>query len=148
MLTVYEPWKMLNQFHKELDQFLGHYGNQTQGDSNIATSTWIPAVDIKEEEQRFIIYVDIPGTDPKEVEVFMENGVLTIKGERKAENQQDNNNYKRIERVYGSFYRRFSLPDTADAEGVSATGKDGVLEITIPKKATAQPRRIEIKVSE
>ena len=147
MLTVYEPWKMLNQFHKELDQFLGHYGNQNQGDSTIATSTWMPAVDIKEEEQRFTIYVDVPGTDPKEVEVFMENGVLTIKGERKAESQQDSNNYKRVERVYGTFYRRFSLPDTADAEGISATGKNGVLEITIPKKAAAQPRRIEIKAN-
>jgi HSP20 family protein len=148
MLTVYEPWKMLNQFHKELEQFLGNYSNQTQGDSTIATSTWMPAVDIKEEEQRFIIYVDVPGTDPKEVEVFMENGVLTIKGERKAESQQDSHNYKRVERVYGSFYRRFSLPDTADADGISATGKNGVLEITIPKKATVQPRRIEIKVTE
>lgn len=147
MLTVYEPWRMLNQFHKELEQFLGHYGNQTPGDSAIATSTWMPAVDIKEEEQRFVIHVDVPGIDPKEVEVFMENGVLTIKGERQSESQSDSNNYKRVERVYGSFYRRFSLPDTADAEGIFATGKNGVLEITIPKKAAAQPRRIEIKVS-
>lgn len=148
MLTIYEPWKKLNQFHQELNQFLGHYSDQSQGDSTIATSTWMPAVDIKEEQQRFIIYIDVPGTDPKDVEVFMENGVLTIKGERKADNQQDSHNYKRVERVYGSFYRRFSLPDTADADGISATGKNGVLEITIPKKATTQPRRIEIKVTE
>ena len=103
-------------------------------------------MDIKEEEQQFVIHVDVPGIDPKAVEVFMENGVLTIKGERQSESQQ-NGNYKRVERVYGSFYRRFSLPDTADAEGISATGKNGVLEITIPKKAAAQPRRIEIKVN-
>ncbi len=144
MLTVYEPWKMLNQFHKELEQFFGQQSSPN-GDSTIATSTWMPAVDIKEEEQHFVIHADIPGVEPKDVEIFMENGVLTIKGERNLEAQESGNDYKRVERVHGSFYRRFSLPDTADAERISASGKNGVLEITIPKKAAAQPKRIEIQ---
>lgn len=142
-LTRYEPWRMLNQFHDELEQFFGRY-DQANGDSAIATSSWIPAVDIKEEEQRFLIHVDVPGVDPKNIEIFMENGVLTIKGERRLETQE-NNLYKRIERVHGTFYRRFSLPGTADANKISATGKNGVLEVTIPKKEVAQPRRIEIQ---
>jgi HSP20 family protein len=105
----------------------------------------MPAVDIKEEENRFVIEADIPGVEPKDIEIAMENGVLTIRGERKIESQQEGKEYKRVERVYGAFYRRFSLPDTADAESVSATGKNGVLQITIPKKAVAQPRRITVQ---
>ena len=124
---------------------LAQSGTPTSGDSTIATSAWVPAIDLKEETNQFIIEADIPGVDPKDIEVSMAHGVLTIKGERQAESQGEGKNYHRVERIYGSFYRRFSLPDTADADQIVASGKNGVLQIRILKKAVAQPRKIAIQ---
>ena len=143
----YEPWGLLRRFHDDVNQLFGdtQFGTSAAGDqSSIVTSNWTPAVDIKEETDRFVLKADIPGVDPKEIEVTMDNGVLTIKGERKHESEQEANGYKRVERSYGSFYRRFSLPDSADAERVTATGKDGVLEVSIPKLEKVQPRKITV----
>ena len=97
-----------------------------------------------EEDKRFLILADIPGVDPKDIEVSMDKGILTIRGERKSENKEQNGKQTRVERSYGAFYRRFALPDSADAEGISATGKHGVLEIAIPKKPETTPRRISV----
>jgi len=113
-------------------------------ETSVATSAWTPAVDIKEENERFVIHADIPGVSPEHVEITMESGVLSIKGERAYDHKEERKDYKRMERVRGTFYRRFSLPDTADAEKISATGKNGVLEIVIPKHPVAQPRKIEV----
>jgi HSP20 family protein len=145
-LTRYEPWGLLNQFYRDLDKVLGHGAEHAADDSTAATSAWVPAVDIKEDGQNFLIEADIPGVEPKDIEIAMENGVLTIKGERQTESRDEGNNYQRVERIHGSFYRRFTLPDTADPERVSATGKNGVLQITIPKREVAKPRKIEIKI--
>jgi HSP20 family protein len=143
----YEPWGLLRRFHDDVNQLFGEsqIGAAGNGDqSSIVTSNWTPAVDIKEEEDRFVLEADIPGVDPKEIEITMDNGVLTIRGERKNESEEETNGYKRVERSYGSFYRRFSLPDSADAERVSAKGKDGVLEVSIPKLEKVQPRKITV----
>ena len=145
-LVRYEPWNLLNQLHGDLDRlFSGRTGELSEETSNIATSDWAPAVDIKEDNDQYLIHADIPGVDPKEIEVSLENGVLTIKGERKSETREEREGYKRVERVRGTFFRRFSLPDTADSEKVSARSKDGVLEISIPKQEKASPRRISVK---
>ena len=143
-LNLYEPWNLLNQFRREVDQMFTR-ANPTVGDSSIATSTWVPHVDIREDTDQFIIEADIPGVEPKDIEISMENGVLTIKGERKIEKYEEGKNYHRVERMHGTCYRRFSLPDTADAEKVTATGKHGVLQIYIAKKAVAQPRKISVQ---
>jgi len=142
----YEPWGLLRRFQDDVNQLLadGRTGSAESDGSNIVTSNWTPAVDIKEEEQRFVLQADIPGVDPKDIDVTMDNGVLTIKGERKHESEEEANGYKRVERSYGSFYRRFSLPDSADAEGITAKGKDGVLEVVIPKLEKVQPRKITV----
>lgn len=142
----YEPWGLLRRFHDDVNQlFADPRTGAVEGDgSNIVTSNWTPAVDIKEEDQRFVLQADIPGVDPKEIDVTMDNGVLTIKGERRHESEEEANGYKRVERSYGSFYRRFSLPDSADAEGITAKGKDGVLEVVIPKLEKVQPRKISV----
>lgn len=142
----YEPWGLLRRFQDDVNQLLadGRTGSAESDGSNIVTSNWTPAVDIKEEEQRFVLQADIPGVDPKDIDVTMDNGVLTIKGERKHESEEQANGYKRVERSYGSFYRRFSLPDSADAEGITAKGKDGVLEVVIPKLEKVQPRKITV----
>ena len=92
-----------------------------------------------------MIHADIPGVDPKDIDVHMENGILTIKGERQSETKEEREGYKRVERVRGSFYRRFSLPDTADAEAISAKSQHGVLEVVIPKQQKVQPRRIQVE---
>ena len=149
-LTRYEPFGLLDRFNRELNR-LGMneaFLNDTfsgEDNSNVVTSHWRPAVDIKEEENRFLIEADVPGVDPKDIEITMENGVLTIRGQRTDEARKEGEGYTRVERVRGSFYRRFSLPDTADADRIEAHGKNGVLEITIPKKEKAKPKRITIK---
>ncbi|OGT81195.1 MAG: heat-shock protein Hsp20, partial [Gammaproteobacteria bacterium RIFCSPLOWO2_02_FULL_52_10] len=109
------------------------------------TSRWMPSVDVREDEDKFVFLADIPGVDPKDIEVTCEHGVLTIKGERKAETEEEREGYKRIERSRGTFYRRFNLPDTADAEHIKANSKNGVLELTIPKVEKAKPRKIAVK---
>ncbi|GLQ97519.1 Hsp20/alpha crystallin family protein [Dyella mobilis] len=116
--------------------------------SNVPTGQWAPRVDIKEEERRFVIFVDVPGVDPSSIEVSMDKGVLSIKGERAVEKSEQNSRFTRVERAHGRFHRRFTLPDSADAENVSATGKHGVLEIAIPKRAQVAPRRITIHTAQ
>jgi HSP20 family protein len=111
----------------------------------VVTSNWTPAVDIKEEDKRFVLYADLPGIDPKDIEITMDNGVLSIKGDRPFVQDPERAGYKRVERAYGNFYRRFSLPDTADPTGIKASGKNGVLEISIPKHERVQPRKITVE---
>ena len=113
-------------------------------ESSVVTSQWIPRVDIKEESDRFVLYADIPGVDPAEIEVQMDKGMLTIKGERRGEATVDTERFSRVERRHGAFHRRFALPDSADPEGISAQGDNGVLEITIPKRPETTPRRIQV----
>ncbi len=105
-------------------------------------------VDIKEEADKFVILADIPGVKPEDIEVNMEDGVLTIKGEKHSENKTEENGYKRVERTFGTFYRRFSLPDTADPEGITAKTKHGVLELVIPKREAAQPKKIKVEADD
>ena len=149
-LVRYEPWSLLNQLSKEIDQLFDprRMALATEQESDVATADWVPAVDIKEEPDKFVIHADVPGVDPKDIEVSMENGVLTIKGQREEEKKEEKEGYKRIERVRGAFYRRFSLPDTADAEKIKAKVKNGVLEIVIPKQEEVQPRRITVEAEE
>ncbi|MDQ2695874.1 MAG: Hsp20/alpha crystallin family protein [Pseudomonadota bacterium] len=146
-LTRYDPFTRLTQLHKELDRlFDTRLGPGAADDnSNVVASDWTPAVDIKEEAQRFVLHADVPGVDPKDIEITMENGLLTIRGERKAETREEREGFRRVERVRGTFYRRFSLPDTADAEKISARGVNGVLEIVIPKHERTQPRKIAVQ---
>lgn len=113
-------------------------------ESSVVTSQWIPRVDIKEEADRFVIYADIPGVEVDDIEVQMDKGMLTIKGERRSESSSETERFSRIERRYGAFHRRFALPDSANPEAISAQGDNGVLEITIPKRPETTPRRIEI----
>lgn len=130
----YEPFGLLTQLQREL----------ARAEGSAATAEWSPSVDIKEEPDRFVIHADVPGVNPEDIDIHMENGQLTIKGEKKTEATSDEKNYKRIERTYGSFYRRFGLPDSAQADRISARSKHGVLEIVIPKRESVQPRKISV----
>jgi len=146
-LVRYEPWGLLNQLHGEIDRlFDGRLPTYADDRDPPATSDWVPAVDIREEDSRYVIHADVPGVKPEDIEVQMEDGVLSVTGHRESETAEQREDYKRVERVRGSFFRRFALPDTADAEAISAKCKDGVLEIVIPKQVKIQPKRIKVAV--
>lgn len=110
----------------------------------VAYERWLPAVDIREDEHEFELHLDLPGVDAKAVEVTLDGHTLTIKGERKREADEEGVRYARKERVHGPFERRFSLPDTVDEQGIHASGEHGVLRVVLPKKLSAQPRRIDV----
>lgn len=138
----YQPWGAFEL----MDRLLANPGIRFDREPT-AAADWAPAVDIREEDSRFVIHADVPGVDPKDIQVSMEDGVLTLSGERKSEVTEEAQGWHRTERLSGRFLRRFTLPEGADAESISAKGSNGVLEISIPKLAKLQPRRIEIKVS-
>ena len=106
---------------------------------------WVPAVDIKEAKNAYEVVADVPGVEPKDIDVSLDDGVLTVKGERKSESKNEGEGYTRTERTYGSFYRRFTLPDTADADNISAKTEHGVLKPCIPKKEKAMPKKITVE---
>lgn len=136
-----------SQLQDEFKQLVERFFNlseTTSDESSVVTSQWAPRVDIVEEPDRFAIFADLPGVDPQDVEVLMDKGILSIRGERRSEMDTQNGRYSRIERRYGMFHRRFALPDSADAEGITANGRNGVLEISIPKRPETTPRRIQV----
>ena len=132
------PWGILNQLQREL-------GNPAAEHANHENKTWAPAVDIKENEKSYTLLVDIPGVNPKDIDVSMEKGVLAIKGNREKTETVEGENYKRVERNYGAFTRYFDLPEGVDSENIEATSSNGVLTVTIPKQEVATSRRIEVK---
>lgn len=146
-LVRYQPWDAFNQLREEMNRLLDtRFGEDRDIDnSRVVTSQWAPAVDIKEEPTQFVIYADLPGVKVEDIEITMEKGVLSVKGERKAESVEEKAGYRRVERAHGTFHRRFSLPDTADADRIKAKSKDGVLEIVIPKQEKVQPRKIAVQ---
>lgn len=127
-------------------QWPARRAGSTLADAASGSAQWQPPVDIREEAERFVIRADLPGIDPQDIEVQMDKGILSIQGERKADAIADGANYTRAERRNGSFHRRFALPDSADAEGIVASGRNGVLEVSIPKKPDTTPRRIRVGV--
>ena len=141
----YQPWRQIQNLRKELDQFFGAYNAASDDSSSTDTCDWIPAVDIKEEGERYVLRADIPGTEPKDIEIVAENGVLTLRGNRVGEAVEQRSGYSRIERPHGSFYRRFSLPDSADLANITARSTLGVLEIAIPKLTQTVARTIKVE---
>jgi HSP20 family protein len=148
-IVRYEPWHVVNRLHQTLDQVLNnHFGNDATLSAPEASSSpsvsWVPRVDIHEEKDRFVVLADVPGVDPKDIDITADNGVLTVRGERKAEKRETDNGYERIERVAGTFLRRFTLPEGANTDEIKAKQTNGVLEVTIPKTPAVQPRRISV----
>jgi HSP20 family protein len=138
----YEPWSLVNRLHRHLDEAFSATGESAAADSDGAW--WIPQVDVYEESERFAVLVDVPGVGPKDIEITAEKGVLTIRGERRAHTEEESSAYRRLERRSGKFLRRFTLPDSANLDAIGAKHTHGVLEVTIPKQAKLQPRRIEV----
>jgi HSP20 family protein len=144
-IVRYRRWPGQNPLDEFRQVFDSLFDDQSRSDeSSVVTSQWVPSVDVKEENDRFVLYADLPGIDPDDIEVSMDKGLLTIRGERSSESSSETERYSRIERRYGSFHRRFALPESADPEGIEARGRNGVLEIVIPKRPETSPRRIQV----
>jgi HSP20 family protein len=140
----YTDWSPVGQLREEINRL---FGNMEKGDTSGATASWIPAVDIYEYDNRFELMVDLPGVDPKDVEMTLDRGVLTLTGERNTERAVEKSEKDvavRIERGHGRFHRRFILPESVDTERIEARSRNGVLEIKIEKQAKAQPKRIQV----
>jgi len=112
-----------------------------------ATGTWAPAVDIYEQGGDLVLKAELPGVDPKDVDVRIENNVLTLKGERRADNEVKRDSYHRVERSYGAFTRAFTLPTTVDTTKVKADFKDGLLRVVLPKREESKPKQVQIEVN-
>lgn len=144
-VVPYREWLPFAQMRDELNRLFNAVEDvETSG----ATASWIPPVDIHESDDRFEIFVDLPGVDPDQVEITLDNGVLTLSGERNVEKKTVGDTERQVrmrtERGSGRSHRRFILPDSIDSEGIQAAGRNGVLEISIRKQAKAQPRRIKV----
>jgi HSP20 family protein len=138
----YEPWALVSRLQKEVDRLFGA-PLTTAADSG----AWLPPVDIHEDPNQFALHVDLPGVDPKAVEITSDQGVLTIRGHREELRKEQREGFRRIERINGEFQRRFSLPETADAQNIKAKFANGVLEVSIPKLAQVQPHRITVEAA-
>jgi HSP20 family protein len=143
LMTRWEPFRDLARIQDEMSRLFDDRGLRGNGES----VGWTPACDIFEDEDALQLRFELAGVDPKDVDVRFENGVLTVKGERKLEREDKRENYHRVERSYGTFTRAFSLPSTVNAEGIKAETKNGVLTVTLPKRAEAKARAIQVKVS-
>jgi HSP20 family protein len=142
-IVRYEPWAVVNRLQQSLDHLFGEAFNSPEA-SSAPSVAWVPRVDIHEEKDRFVVLADVPGVEPKDIDITADNGVLTVRGERRSEKRETENGYERLERTSGSFLRRFKLPEGANTESITAKQTNGVLEVSIPKTPTAQPRKIAI----
>src|ERR1700690_4200085 len=148
VLTRFEPFREFSTLQDRINRvFRESYGHGSAGqDESLTTSSFAPAVDVYEDEHTVTLKIEVPGIDEKEIDIRLENNTLTVHGERKIEKEEKEENYRRVERQYGSFTRTFTLPTTVDAEKVSATYDKGVLQIALPKKAEAKPEQIKVNV--
>jgi len=148
-LTRWDPFKEMDDLQSRMARFFGLSPTRTSnGDKETMTVTeWAPSVDITEDEKEYLVKADLPEVKKEDVKVTVENGVLTVTGERKFEKEEKNKKYHRIERSYGNFLRSFALPDAADGSKVTAEFKDGVLRVHLPKTEQTKPKSVEVKVA-
>ncbi|MBS1840220.1 MAG: Hsp20/alpha crystallin family protein [Acidobacteria bacterium] len=145
-MSTLNRWESFNRnagLESQVSRIFGELLGRTQ-ESNL--TTWAPAVDIFESEHELVVKADLPDVKPEELDIRVENNILTIRGERKFEKKVDEKNYLRVERSYGSFARSFSLANTVNSEAIKADYKDGVLTLTIPKREEAKPKQIKVNV--
>jgi HSP20 family protein len=145
VLTRFYPYRELNTLQDRVNR-LFHESFSGGRDESLATSSFAPAVDVYEDEHNVTLKIEVPGINEKDIDVRVENNTLTVQGERKFEKEEKEENYRRVERQYGSFSRTFTLPNTVDTESVSADYEKGVLKIKLAKKAEAKPKQIKVNV--
>jgi HSP20 family protein len=148
-MTRWNPFKELEETQNRLARAFGLPSARTEngGKEAMTVTEWAPSVDIIEDDKEWLVKADLPEVNKDDVKVTVENGVLTITGERKFEKEEKNKKYHRVEREYGTFLRSFALPDAADGDKVAAEFKNGVLQVHLPKNEKAKPKAIDVKVS-
>jgi HSP20 family protein len=143
-LSRFEPFRGVTTLQDQINRLFGE-AFERQGQESSLTS-WAPAVDILETEHELVVKADLPEIDPKELDIRVENNILTIRGERKFESKVSQDKYLRVERAYGSFSRSFSLANTVNSEAIKADYQNGVLTLTVPKREEAKPKQIKVNV--
>jgi len=144
VLTRFEPFREFTTLQDRMNRLFRN--SFAEGQEDLSTSTFAPAVDVYEDEQNVTLKIEVPGIDEKDIDVRIENNTLTVHGERKFEKEEKEENYRRVERQYGSFTRSFTLPNTVNTENVTANYDKGVLNIKLAKKAEAKPKQIKVNV--
>jgi HSP20 family protein len=144
VLTRFEPYREFATLQDRLNRLFQNSFGESQ--DSLTTSSFSPAVDVYEDEHTVNLKIEVPGIDEKDLDIRVENNTLTVHGERKFEKEEKEENFRRVERQYGSFTRSFTLPQTVDSENVSANYDKGVLKISLPKKAEAKPKQIKVNV--
>lgn len=147
-ITRFEPWSLFDVLQRDMDRMAGRrLGLPDTENNGQIVADWVPAVDIVEEKDRFVLRADVPGVKPDDIDVNMENGVLSVSGQRQESSSEASDGVRRVERIHGRFYRRFSLPETANAEEISAKSSNGILEVVIPKQPEVKARRIAVEAA-
>jgi HSP20 family protein len=144
-LTRFEPFSVAGTLQDQINRVFNDVLGRSGEESNL--TTWAPAVDIFETEHELVVKADLPDIDPKDLDIRVENNILTIRGDRKFEKKVDRDNYLRVDRAYGSFARSFSLANTVNTEAIKADYQSGVLTLSIPKREEAKPKQIKVNVA-
>jgi HSP20 family protein len=144
-ITRWDPFRDVVTLQNRVNSLFRDFSDA--GDSPLTTASFVPAVDVYEDTQKVVLKLEVPGIEEKDLDVRVENHTLTVKGERKFEKEEKEENFHRIERRYGSFFRAFTLPSTVDTENIGASYNAGVLKLELKKKAEAQPKQIKINVA-
>jgi HSP20 family protein len=142
----YEPFRGLSTLHDQVNRLFNESVLRGQAQDS-AITTWAPAVDIYETPNELVVKADLPDVNEKDIDIRVENNLLTIRGERKFESSVSEDNYLRVERTYGSFSRSFTLPNTVNAEAIHAEYKNGVLTVNLPKREESKPRQVKVSVN-
>jgi len=146
-ITSWDPFKELEEMSSRLNRLFGMRKTSGSGEESLTVAQWSPAVDVSETEKEFLIKAELPEMKKEDVKVTLDEGILTIQGERKLEKEEKGKRFHRIERSYGSFTRSFTLPDDVDAAKVAAEFKDGMLNIRLPKTEKPKPKATDVKIT-
>ncbi len=147
MLTRWDPFRELSTLQREMNRLFQDY-TVGRGDEELSASSFVPPVDIYEDEHNVTLKMEVPGIDQKDLDIRVENSTLTVRGERKLEKDEKEENFHRIERRYGSFVRTFTLPNTVDTDSINADYDNGVLKIRLAKREEAKPKQIKVNVGQ
>lgn len=151
-ITRWDPFRELNTLQDRMNRlFQDSFSGQTslnRNEESLISGAFVPAVDVYEDEHNVVLKMEIPGVDQKDIDIQLENNVLSVRGERKLQNEEKEENFRRIERRYGSFTRSFTLPNTVDTDNIKAVCENGILKITLAKRAEAKPKQIKVNIGE
>ena len=147
-LVTYDPFRELRSLQDDVNRLFTGTFSRGSGDNELMRGAWAPSVDIFENKDSIVLEAELPGMKPEDVNISIENNVLTLHGERRLEKKDEGDNFHRVERSYGSFTRSFTLPPTVSSENVDATFDSGILRLTLAKREEMKPRKIEIKATD